>query len=326
MPIDMHSHFYGGLVEGLRRRVARPSVTTDANGRLVLNAMTASTVMSSGYTDLGARRAFMKRAGISKQLLTFPGALGVDVMPVAEARDIVRDFNDHLADVCRTSGGTFVGLGGLPLADMAEAAKEMRRLRLTLGLVGAILPGNYFLSANAADLLRPALSVANEVGALIMVHPGLMPGELPPAPYGDSSVLRASALNLQASLAQMALTVLTNGFLDLFPNIVFQVVNLGGTLPFIIERMEAIGASRALPVNVTAAMLRRLVYDSASLGPRALETTVKVIGGDRIMLGTDYPIFEPTDVLGSIASAAISAADQALVNAETARSILTRFS
>jgi aminocarboxymuconate-semialdehyde decarboxylase len=325
MSIDMHSHYYGGLVDGLRRREARPSVSKNSAGQLVLNAMTASTVMTPGYTDLAARRAFMDRARISTQLMTFPGALGVDVMPIAEARDIVCDFNDHLAEICRGSGGAFVGLGGLPLADMAEAAGEMRRLRSVLRLGGAILPGNYFLSAAAADLLRPVLAVANDAGALIMVHPGLMPGELPPEPYADGSILRASALNLQASLSHMALTLLTNGFLDAYPNITFQVVNLGGTLPFIVERMEAIGASRDLPGSVGTAALRRLVYDSASLGPRALETAVRVIGADRIMLGTDYPIFEPAKVLDSVKSAMISAADQAMVRSGTASAILERF-
>ncbi len=324
MPIDMHAHYYGGLLDGLRRRTARPNITTDDGGLSVLNAMTASTIMSPGYSDLAVRRAFMDRAGIRTQLLTFPGALGVDVMPIVEARDIVRDFNDDLAAICRQSGGAFVGLGGLPLADLTEAVQEMRRLRTSLGLAGAILPGNYFLSAAAADLLRPVLAVANDAGALIMVHPGLLPGELLPVPYSDSTILRASALNLQASLSHMALTLLTNGFVDSYPDITFQVVNLGGTLPFIIERMEAIGASRELPISVTAAALRRLVYDNASLGPRALETAVKVVGADRIMIGTDYPIFEPTGVLDSIASAAISPADQAAVRSGTATSVLSR--
>ncbi len=324
MAIDMHSHYYGGLVDDLRRRTVRPTVTTNAEGWSVLNAMTASTVMSPGYTDLTARYDFLNRAGIRTQLLTFPGALGVDVMPIAEARDIVLNFNDHLADICRSSQDRFVGLGGLPLADMTEAATEMRRLRAALGLAGAILPGNYFLAAASADLLRPVLAAANETGALIMVHPGLRPGELPPEPYGDSSILRASALNLQASLSHMALTLLTNGFLDTFPNITFQVVNLGGTLPFIIERMEAIGTSRELPVSVTMAALRRLVYDSASLGPRALEAAVSVIGADRIMMGTDYPIFEPVNVLGGITAARISSTDQTAIRSATAQAVLSR--
>lgn len=319
MAIDMHSHYYGGLVDALRSRSLRPNVTTDGCGHSLLNAMTASTVMTPGYTELPARLAYLDRAGLTTQLLTFPGALGVDVMPIGDALGVVRDYNDHLAEICRQSSGRFIGLGGLPLADMAQAAVEMRRIRLSLGLAGAILPGNYFLSIATAETLQPVMQVANEAGALLMVHPGLMPGELSPQPYADNSVLRASALNLQASLSHMALTLLTSGMLESYPNIVFQVVNLGGTLPFILERLEAVAYSRSLPVKVTRSDLRRLVFDCASLGPRAIELAVNVVGADRIMLGTDYPIFEPSDVLASVAEARINDADkQSIVNGTAA--------
>ena len=326
MAIDMHSHFYGGLVDGLAKRSARPTITTDQAGRNVLNAMTASTVMSSGYTDLSARLAYMDAARINTQLLTFPGALGVDVMPIAESLAIVSDYNDNLAAICRGSGGRFVGLAGLPLADIAQARTEMRRVRHSLGLLGAILPGNYFLSVETANLLRPVMAAANEVGALLMVHPGLMPGEEPPVPYPDHSILRASALNLQASLSHMALTVVVSGFLDAYPNVTFQVVNLGGTLPFILERMHAVAATRPLPVAVKVEHLRRLVYDCASLGPRALELAVTVLGADRIMLGTDYPIFASDAVREAVEAAALSDSDKESVLSATARIIIDRYS
>ena len=326
MAIDMHSHYYGGLVDGLAKRSVRPTITTNADGRNVLNAMTASTVMSCGYTDLEARLAYMDAAGIATQLLTFPGALGVDVMPIEEALAIVRDYNDNLANICRGSGGRFAGLAGLPLADIARSCDEMKRVRHSLGLLGVILPGNYFLSVETAERLRPILAAANEQGALVMIHPGLMPGENPPDPYRDHSILRASALNLQASLSHMALTIIVAGFLDDYPNVTFQVVNLGGTLPFILERMDAVAATRPLPVEVKAEDLRRLVYDCASLGPRALELAVKVLGADRIMLGTDYPIFAPNAVRDAIEAAELSENDKRSVLSGTARAIIRRYS
>jgi len=325
MTIDMHSHYYGGLVEGLECRSARPTVTTNEKGQRILNAMTASTVMSAGYTDLAARLAFMDATAIDTQLLTFPGALGVDVMPIAESLAIVRDYNDHLAEVCLGSGGRFVGLAGLPLADMSLAAEELLRARQSLRLLGAILPGNYFLSIAAAQLLRPVLAAADDAGALVMIHPGLMSGELPPAPYSDNSILRASALNLQASLSHMALTIIAAGFLDAYPNVTFQVVNLGGTLPFILERMDAIAATRELLATITVEHMRRMVYDCASLGPRALEIAVKVIGADRIMLGTDYPIFAPDAVRNTVRRADIPDDAKVDILTNTAQAIINRY-
>ena len=66
--IDMHSHFYGGLVDSLRDRRERPFVAPDAQGRDVLHAMTADTVMAPGYVDPAARLAWMDGAGIATQL------------------------------------------------------------------------------------------------------------------------------------------------------------------------------------------------------------------------------------------------------------------
>jgi predicted TIM-barrel fold metal-dependent hydrolase len=324
MITDMHAHYYGGLVDGLKKRSARPTITVDDKGRLVLNAMTASTVMSPGYTDLAARIADLDRAGIERQLLTFPGALGVDVLPIDEARVIVLTFNDVLAGICGDSNGRFVGLGGLPLGDMHEAAREMRRLRVGLGLAGAILPGNYFLTAAGAELLRPVFAAANDAGALLMVHPGLMAGESPPQVYPDNSIMRASALNLQASLSHMALTLLSGDLLRDYPDITFQVVNLGGTLPFIFERMEAIARSRDLTATDVASALRRLVYDTASLGPRAIEMAAKVIGADRIMFGTDYPIFPPPEPRSLLGEASLTATERELIASGTASALLAR--
>lgn len=324
MSIDMHSHYYGGLVDDLRRRTTRPFVSRDGEGHSVLNAMTASTVMSAGYTELPARLEFLDEAGIEVQLMTFPGSLGLDVLPLPEVGEAIGRFNDHLAAICKASSGRFIGLAGLPLADIAQAAAELRRACVGLGLAGAILPGNYFLSIEQAEPLRPLFHTANEVGALLLIHPGLASGEMPPGPYPDHSVYRASALNLQASISQMGMTLLFSTLLDDYPDLKVQLVNLGGTLPFIVERLEAIALSRPPHEPFPRARLRRLHYDCASLGPRALEIAVKIIGADRIMLGTDYPIFTPTNVLDLIAQAEITEAERALVRSGTARALLGR--
>lgn len=322
MAIDMHSHYYGGLVESLRRRTARPFVARDDRGRDVLHAMTASTVMAPGYVDPAARLAWMDAAGIGTQMMTFPGALGVDVMPVREVEGMIGDFNDHLADLCRASKGRFVGLAGLPLDDMAAAGREMRRVRRDLRLAGAILPGNFFLASADADRLRPVFAAADEEGALLMVHPGLMPGEDPPPAYADTSILRASALNLQASIAQMGLTLVMGRLLEDFPNVTVQLVNLGGTLPFILERVDAVARSRDVPFP--GDRLRRMVYDTASLGPRAIETAARVLGADRLMLGTDYPIFQPPLPVDDIGQAQLDETERAHIRRETAATVLRR--
>ena len=90
MPIDMHSHYYGGLIEHLKARRSPPNISIDAQGRQVLNAMTASTLVSAGYTDVPSRLAYLDEAGIHAQLMTFPGALGVDVKTIEPYRGRIK--------------------------------------------------------------------------------------------------------------------------------------------------------------------------------------------------------------------------------------------
>jgi predicted TIM-barrel fold metal-dependent hydrolase len=320
----MHSHYYGGLVEELLRRDRRPYVSRDERGRLVLHAMTASTEMSAGYVDLDARLAWMDAQRIDAQLLTFPGALGLDVMPAREIAPAILGFNDHLAAICAASQGRFLGLAGLPLADIDRAAAEVRRVRRDLALAGAILPGDYFLSTASAALLEPVFRAANETGALLMIHPGLTPGASPPAPYPDTSVYRASVLNLQATLAQMGMTVLAAKLYEAFPRVLFQLVNLGGTIPFVLERLEAVASSRPPYEPFPRESLRGMVYDCASLGPRALELAVGVFGADRVMLGTDYPIFAPDRVRDTVETSRLTHEEKAFVLYGTASSVFER--
>ncbi len=324
MPIDMHSHYYGGLIERLKGRTSRPHVSSDREGRDVLHAMTASTVISGGYTDVASRLAWLDGAGIRTQLMTFPGALGFDVMAGPEVGAMIAQFNDHLAEICRASGGRLLGLAGLPLADIRKAAVELTRARRELGLLGAILPGNFFLTIAQAERLRPIFAAGDEVGALFMIHPGLAPGQGPPSPFADHSLYRASGLDLQASIAQMGITLVFGDLLDNYPNVTAQLVNLGGTLPFVLERLEAIGHSRTPGRPFPRDRLRLLYYDCASLGPRALQLAVQTFGADRIMLGTDYPILQGDPVNDTIGKAQIDEAERELVRHGTAWSIISR--
>ena len=108
----------------------------------------------------------------------------------------------------------------------------------------------------------------------------------------------------------MGLTVVAARLAERFPHIVFQLVNLGGTLPFVVERMEAVALSREPYEAFPRQALRGMFYDCASLGPLALAHAVRVLGADRIMLGTDYPIFSADPVRDTVEAAQIEDSDR----------------
>lgn len=322
----MHSHFYGaGLPDAMRRRQEIPRLVRHADGGETLCAMTAEFPFGEHYVGLAPRLAFLTECALEAQLLTFPGALGLDVQPAAEVAGAISAYNDGLAEICADHPGRFYGLGGLPLANVAAAVDELRRLRGDLGLLGAILPGNMLLSLDALETLRPIFKAADDMGAHFMVHPGLAPGQEPPPCFADNQIYRGSAIQLQSAVSQTVLTLILSDTLDRYTNVSFQMINLGGTIPMLVERMVATAAHRTPDRPFPEDRLRRLYFDTASMGPRSLEFAVQMLGADRIMLGTDFPIFR-TDPMAILASARIAEDERRKIAGGTARRVIDRLS
>lgn len=323
--IDMHAHYYGGgLVETLRARKTRPFLRRRDDGVTVMVAMNGEFPFTEHYHDHRVGLAQMHMAGLTHRLLTFPGALGVDLLPAAEIAPAIAAYNDHLAQLTRETEGALIGLAGVPLSDIDTACAEVRRIRRDLGLPGIILPSNYFNSLDEMEEMRPVLAAANEYGCHIMLHPGLKVGQEPPPRPADTMQYRLSALDLQASIAQVALTVILSDMLEAYPRVTIQIVNLGGTLPFVFERIESIARHRNPGDPFPTDRLRRLWYDCASLGPRALEAAVKLLGADRIMLGSDYPIFKDDPYTHAVVPADLTDAQKARISGGTAEALFTR--
>ena len=324
--VDMHAHYYGeALLRALEARVGRlPRVERDPDGSRYLVTPTARLPIGRKYLSLDARLEWMAETGIAVQLITFPGALGPDALPIEESSAMVPRANDELADVNRTHPEVFPALGGLPLADMKAAAAELERC-MAKGLIGAILPVNYFLDLSQMAKLEPVLRVANRLGAHLMIHPGPRADEpIVRTAWADCAEIRASTVALQDSLTHAMVTLMHADLGRRFPDLTVQVVNLGGSLPFILERMDHIAATRDVDGRAPSGRLGGIYVDCASLGSRALALAVEVFGADRVMLGTDYPIFATTLAQDAV-RALPSSADRDQVGSGTARTILGRF-
>lgn len=321
----MHAHFYGGgLVETLWARCTRPFLRKRDDGVVMMAAMNGEFPFTDAYHDPAVVLTEMREQGLTQRLLTFPGALGVDLLPAAEIAPAICAYNNRLAQLAKNTDGALIGLAGVTLDDLDMACDEVRRIRRDLGLPGIILPSNYFNSLAEAETLRPLLEAANEYGCHIMLHPGLKVGQVPPPRPDDWMQYRLSAIDLQSSASQVALTVILSDLLETYPNVSFQIVNLGGTLPFIFERIESIARHRNSDAPFPTDRLRRLWYDCASLGPRALEAAVKVLGADRIMMGSDYPIFKDDPYTHAVQPADLTEAEKAQITWKTASDLFQR--
>ena len=320
--IDTHSHYYG---EALFRALARRRDVPRVEGAGADRAMVTSTsrfALRGGFVDLQARLAWMDGQGIGHQLITFPGALGPDVLPLAEALPLVREVNDELAAVCSAHPSRFTALAGLPLADASAAVAELERA-CAMGLRGAILPSNYFMSLATMAYLRPVLAAASQLGAHLMVHPGHRHDEdLTPRRYDDLTMHRASTIDLHNGISHATVTLIHAGLSEHYPGMTVQVVNLGGAFPMLVERMDHISATRDPGAKLPSTMVGNLLFDTASLGPRSIELAVAVLGAERIMLGSDYPIFDTHNATEALDAARIGEAARAAIGAGNAQRVL----
>ena len=88
----------------------------------------------------------------------------------------------------------------------------------------------------------------------------------------------------------------------------------------VIERMEHVAETRGIEGDRPMSRTRRLHVDCSSLGARALELAVSIFGADRIVMGTDCPIFSTDWTLAAITDARIEDADrQAILHGNAER-------
>ncbi len=326
MRIDAHTHYLGeGMLGALRRRREPPFLERAANGTELLRSREMTFAFTPEHYDDAVRHEFMRRVGLDAQILSFPAGRGLDVLPGAEGEALVREYNDHLSAHCRAHPGVFYGVGGLPYADMAAAARELRRLRVELGLPGAVVPAGYFRSEEGLEALGPVLEAAEDTGAYLMVHPSPRAGDAPAPRFADQAMHRVSTVELFGSLAHVMVTILCSERLAGLRNIVVHVIDLGGAGLVMYERMRQMEAVRERRTIARFERFGQLLFDNSSLGPRALEMAVKVYGAERIMLGTDYPYFPVADSVRALDEADLPAADRERVASGTARVLLSRY-
>lgn len=325
MLIDTHTHFLTeGMLAALRDRKDPPYVERVQNGVEILRSRETSFTFTAEHFDPDTRIAYMNRIGLDAQVLSFPAGRGLDILPGIDGVDLVRRYNDDLAAYCRSHAGRFAGIGGLPYADIREAARELRRLRSELGLAGAVVPAGYFRSEAGVADLAPVLEAAEDVGALLMIHPSPRVGDSPAPRFADNTMHRVSTVELFSSLAHVMVTLLCSAQLDGMRNLTLHVIDLGGSALMLYERMHQMEAVRLSAPTMRMDRMERIVFDTSSLGAHALEHAVSVYGAKRIMLGTDYPYFPNVDSVVALARAQISESDRAQISSGTICALLDR--
>ena len=309
--IDMHAHWKPvELSDALRARTKEPRILRNDDGVEVLKSRTGEEPLSKAFDDVKYHLARMDRQGVSTSVLSLLGSFcWIESQPVEVSIPLCRIANDAMSKLCQQYEGRFAAFAALPLADFAVAAKEFERALALPGMIGTQVPGNAFLTSKEAEKMRPLLEVANRHRAIVFIHHGPRPGDAFPkvASDTDNARRRNGTLDMQASLSSVMVTLCLTDFLAPYPDAMIQIHNLGGNIPYEVERMDHRCLLDTPKEELPSSRFRRAkVYvDCNSFGSGAIEAGVRLYGPDRIVCGTDGSEFGCDWTLKALAQAQI---------------------
>ncbi len=293
MTIDMHSHWRPpALKDALRARNTPPLIEPGDDGVEVLRTRRGTDPVDKVFDNLDDRLAVMDRRGISTAVLSLLGGFQwIERLPVEESLPLVRLFNDEVSAIAEAHPGRFAAYASLPQSDMDAAVAEFDRAMNLPGIVGAILPGNAFMTHEDVEAYRPILAAANRHRALIFIHWGPRPGDKWPRVMvgADNFSPRLGTLDMQASLSSNMMTLCYTDILDDYPDLRVHIHNLGGNIPYEMERLDHRNGldTPDEPMPSTRFVKPNLFVDCNSFGAGAIELGVAAYGADKIVFGTD---------------------------------------
>ncbi|MEK6374931.1 MAG: amidohydrolase family protein [Acidobacteriota bacterium] len=310
--IDFHNHFYPpAYLDALRAGGSRVQVTVDDDGNPRLHYPGDYNIAVRAHRDIEYRAEVTDRLDTQVLSLTTPGT---HVEEPAMAVRLATLVNDGFAEIARRYPRHFVGIGTLPLCDPAASAKELERVCRQLGFCGAMVFSNINGVALSDERFRPVWETANDLGAVIHIHPT--------SPVGVEAMkefwlMPLVGFPLDTTLAAAGLVF--SGVAARYPRIRWVLGHLGGAIPYLVERLDrgfhAFAECRANIDRPPSEYLKEFYYDSVNFDPCALRLAIEFAGADHILAGSDFPhqIGSIRKMFESIAALAVSDDDKAAI-------------
>jgi predicted TIM-barrel fold metal-dependent hydrolase len=209
------------------------------------------------------------------------------------ARRIIDVQNQKLSELCAAHPDRFVAFSTVALQFPELAAEQMEHAIKNLGLRGVAIGASIGDDELAARKFDPFWAKAEELQALVFIHPQ-PDGKSLRVRTGGSGALNTVLGNPWETTLCLA-HLIFEGTLDRFPRLKIVSAHGGGFLTSYAARMDY-GCS-VFPTQCTVKLqkkpteyLRDLFFDTLVFTPEGLRHMVAEAGSGQFMVGTDYPI------------------------------------
>ena len=322
--VDIHAHFYperylkilgeegGSFGIKLERTQAKEIVIDIKGSRLSLGP---------AFTDLDVRIKAMKRQRVDVHALSLTRPM-VYWADAELGLKLSQAMNDAVAEAHTAFPDRFVGLAVLPMQDTPSALEELERASRLPGMRGIYMGTNIHGKDLSDPQYLPLFQRIEKLRLPVFLHPTQVIGPERLKPYFSYNLL-----GFPFDTAIAAAHLIFSGILDRFPRLSFCLPHAGGALPWLIGRMNRghkITEECRQMKHKPSTYLRRFTYDTISHDPGALLYLIRLVGADRVMIGSDYCFAigydRPVEVVTRLA--ALSRADQARILGSNAARLL----
>jgi aminocarboxymuconate-semialdehyde decarboxylase len=296
--VDVHAH---AILETVEAEVAgaaglQAQRELDARRNGAASGAVSGKMVSRSWsqlTDLDRRLADLDAAGVDVQVVSpSPSQYHYWADPPSAER-IWTGANTGIAGLVAKHPDRLLGLGLVPLQHPDLMVRALEHAVLDCGLHGVEIsshapePGRERMIELSDERLDPFWQRAEELAAIVFLHP-----------FGCTLDERLDRYYLANTVGQpvenaVALShLIFSGVLDRYPGLIVVAAHGGGYLPTYLGRADHAWQTRPdahTCADPPSSYLKRLWFDSLVHTPAALRALVDAVGGDRVLLGSDYP-------------------------------------
>ena len=287
--IDTHAHYfpesYINLIREHGKRVGT-TVTTDDNGvtfiQVGLHLRTGP--ITRLFIDLDARIKDMDRRGVGMHALSLTQPM-VYWAHDELATQLCIAFNDSISAAHRAYPDRFIGFACLPFQNAQLALGELERAAKLPGVKGVYMATAVRDKELSDPSFFPVYERIAELGLPIFLHPMMINNE---------RLKQFYLINLCGNPFDTAIAashLIYGGVLDAFPKLEVSLPHAGGVLPILRGRLDRGFHTRSECKTIPrppSEYLKRFTYDTISYNEEIMDDLIKLVGIDRILMGSDF--------------------------------------
>ncbi len=230
----------------------------------------------------------MDKAGVDMAIvsLTAPNVFFGDEATSLQA---ARVMNDDMAKAQKKYPKRIRWFMSIPWEHSTTAVEELKRAHGNGG-VGVMTLANINGKHLTDSMFRPIWKAIDDLALPVLVHPTVIPGG------ADLAIEMHNLTGMVGFMFDTTLAVarmIYDGFFDEYPNLKLIASHAGGTLPYIVGRLDRgfnVDSTRRTKISrPPSEYLRHIYYDAVTYRQESLELCIKVGGADKVMYGSDYP-------------------------------------